>query len=383
MNIGLIKEIKIKENRVGLTPEGVAKLTANGHQVAVEQSAGVGSGYTDEAYQLAGAVIVSTSQAWDNELVIKVKEPVESEYGYLKQQIVFTYFHLAGVPWALTQALLDGKTTAVAYETLVDSNGRLPLLAPMSAIAGDMAVQMGCYYLAASNGGKGAMLGSVMGKRYGKVLIIGDGVVGTHAAKTAYGLGSNVAVAGLFPENGERLRKEISLDIEFFISDPAAITEHLRDTDLLIGAVLVHGARATHLVTEAMVKSMQPGSVLVDVSIDQGGCIETAKATSHDAPVYEKHGVIHYCVSNMPGAYPRTATLALTEATLPYVLKLADKGLAVLIEDPGFGKALNTYKGYITCKPVAESYDALAQFRAFPGDFDTERDESSVRYVSG
>lgn len=372
MKIGLIKETKIKENRVGLTPHGVSELTAKGHQVAIEQGAGLGSGYADEAYQQAGATIVTTSQAWDNELVIKVKEPIESEYGYLKQQIVFTYFHLAGVPWALSSALLSGKTTAVAYETLVDSRGRLPLLAPMSAIAGNMAVQMGCHYLSASNGGKGVMLGSVLGKRYGKVLIIGDGVVGTHAAKTAYGLGSNVAVAGLFPENGERLRKEISQDIEFFISDPAAITEHLRDTDLLIGAVLVHGARAQHIITEDMVKSMQPGSVLVDVSIDQGGCIETAKATSHDAPVYEKHGVLHYCVSNMPGAYPRTATLALTEATLPYVLKLADKGLTALIEDSGFGKAVNTYQGYITCKPVAESYEALAQFKAFPEDFPSE-----------
>jgi alanine dehydrogenase len=182
-------------------------------------------------------------------------------------------------------------------------------------------------------------------------------------------LGSNVAVAGLFPENGERLRKEISQDIEFFISDPAAITEHLRDTDLLVGAVLVHGARAVHLVTEAMVKTMQPGSVLVDVSIDQGGCIETANATSHDAPVYEKHGVIHYCVSNMPGAYPRTSTMALTDATLPYVLKLADKGLAALTEDSGFGKALNTYQGFITCKPVAESYEVMELFKEFPASF--------------
>jgi len=369
MNIGLIKEIKIKENRVGLTPEGVAQLTAKGHQVAVEQGAGLGSGYADEAYRQAGATIVTTAEAWNNDLVIKVKEPIAPEYVYLKQQIVFTYFHLAGVPWALTEALLQGGTSAVAYETLVDSNGRLPLLAPMSAVAGNMAVQMGCYYLATSNGGKGMMLGSVLGKRYGKVLIIGDGVVGTHAARTAFGLGSKVVVAGLFPENGERLHREISADIEFFISEPSAIAEHLLDTDLLIGAVLVHGARASHLVTEAMVKTMQPGSVLVDVSIDQGGCIETAKATSHDAPVYEKHGVIHYCVSNMPGAYPRTSTLALTDATLPYVLKLADKGLAALTEDSGFGRALNTYQGYITCKPVAESYEVLDKFKAFPEGF--------------
>lgn len=369
MKIGLIKEIKTKENRVGLTPAGVAALSANGHRLHVEQGAGLGSGFDDDAYRQAGAIIVATTEAWDNELVIKVKEPVESEYGYLKQQIVFTYFHLAGVPWGLTEALLAGKTSAVAYETLEDANGRLPLLAPMSAVAGNMAVQMGCHYLAAYKGGKGVMLGSVLGKLHGKVLILGDGVVGSHAARTAVGLGANVAVAGLFPENGARMRREISADIEFFISEPAAIAEHLLDTDLLVGAVLLHGARAAHLVSEAMVKTMQPGSVLVDVSIDQGGCIETAHATTHDDPVYEKHGVIHYCVSNMPGAYPRTSTLALTDATLPYVLKLADKGLAALSEDPGFGKALNTYQGYITCKPVAESYEVFDRYRDPPPSF--------------
>lgn len=370
MKIGLIKEIKTKENRVGLTPTGVAALTANGHQVHVEQGAGLGSGFSDETYRQAGAAIVSMPEAWDNELVVKVKEPVEAEYPYLKQQIVFTYFHLAGVPWALTEALLLGNTTAIAYETLEDANGRLPLLAPMSAVAGNMAVQMGSHYLAAHNGGKGVMLGSVLGKRHGKVLIVGDGVVGSHAARTAIGLGANVVVAGLFPENGERLRREISEDLQFIISEPEAIADHLLDTDLLVGAVLMHGARAEHLISEAMVKSMQPGSVLVDVSIDQGGCIATAHATTHDAPVYEKHGVIHYCVSNMPGAYPRTSTLALTDATLPYVLKLADRGLAALADDPGFAKALNTHQGYITCKPVTAAYEVWDKFKAFPADFD-------------
>jgi alanine dehydrogenase len=369
VKIGLIKEIKTKENRVGLTLAGVAALSANGHRVHVEQGAGLGSGFADDAYRQAGAIIVATAEAWDNELVIKVKEPVESEYRYLKQQIVFTYFHLAGVPWALTEALLAGKTSAVAYETLEDSNGRLPLLAPMSAVAGNMAVQMGSHYLAAYNGGNGMMLGSVLGKRYGKVLIIGDGVVGSHAAKTAIGLGANVAVAGLFPENGERLRREISEEIDFFISEPAAIAEHLLDTDLLVGAVLLHGARAAHVVSEAMVKTMQPGSVLVDVSIDQGGCIETARATTHADPVYTRHGVIHYCVGNMPGAYPRTSTLALTDATLPYVLKLADKGLAALADDKGFGKALNTFQGYITCKPVAEAYQVWDRYKEAPSSF--------------
>lgn len=369
MKIGLIKEIKPQENRVGLTPTGVAALTANGHQVHVEQGAGLGSGFSDDAYRQAGAMIATTEAAWENELVVKVKEPIEPEYPYLQQQIVFTYFHLAGVPWALTEALLAGKTSAIAYETLEDANGRLPLLAPMSAVAGNMAVQMGCHYLATHNGGKGVMLGSVLGRKHGKVLILGDGVVGSHAARTAIGLGANVAVAGLSPEAGARLRRDISEEIKFFISDPAAIAEHLPDTDLLIGAVLLHGARATHLVSEAMVKSLQPGSVLVDVSIDQGGCIETAHATTHTDPVYEKHGVLHYCVSNMPGAYPRTSTLALTDATLPYVLKLADKGLAALTDDPGFGKALNTHQGFITCKPVAEAYEAWDQYRDLSSQF--------------
>ncbi len=369
MKIGLIKEIKSKENRVGLTPEGVAALTANGQQVFVEQGAGLGSGFSDDAYRQAGAAIVSTAEAWDKDLVVKVKEPVEAEYAYLKQQIVFTYFHLAGVPWALTEALLAGKTSAVAYETVEDSNGRLPLLAPMSAVAGNMAVQMGCHYLAAYNGGKGVMLGSVLGRRHGKVLILGDGVVGSHAARTAIGLGANVVVAGLLPENGGRLRRGISEDIEFIISEPAAIARQLLDTDLLVGAVLLHGARAAHLVSAAMVKTMQPGSVIVDVSIDQGGCIETSRATTHEAPVYEQYGVIHYCVSNMPGAYPRTATLALTDATLPYVLKLANKGLAALAEDPGFGKALNTYQGTITCRPVAEAFAVLERYKPLPKQF--------------
>jgi alanine dehydrogenase len=363
MKIGLIKEIKIKENRVGLTPDGVAALCKNGHQVYVEHTAGLGSGFSDEAYKRAGASIVTTSQAWEQELIVKVKEPLAAEYDYLQQQMVFTYFHLAGVAPELTKALLKGKTSAIAYETLEDADGKLPLLAPMSAVAGNMAVQMGCYYLAAHNGGKGMMLGSVLGQRYGKVLILGDGVVGAHAAKTAIGLGAKVTIAGLLPDNAARLRREISDSLEYIISSPANIAAHLPDADLLVGAVLIHGARAAHLVSAGMVKTMQPGSVLVDVSIDQGGCIETARATTHADPVYTEHGVIHYCVSNMPGAYPRTSTLALTAATLPYLLKLADHGLQALEADPGFAKALNTYQGYITYKPVAEALGKLDRYK--------------------
>jgi len=365
MKVGLIKEIKVKENRVGLTPEGVSVLVAHGHEVYVEQNAGKGSGFSDDAYRSVGASIVSVDQAWACDLVVKVKEPIAAEYGYLKNQIVFTYFHLAGVPWELTEALLDGKTTAVAYETLEGPDARLPLLAPMSAVAGNMAVQMGCYYLAACNGGKGVMLGSVLGRRYGNVLIIGDGIVGTHAARTAIGLGANVTVAGLFPENGLKMQREISPLIEYVVSEPTTIAELVRDADLVVGAVLIHGARAAHVVTEQMVLSMQPGAVIVDVSIDQGGCIETAQATTHDEPVYIRHGVTHYCVSNMPGAYPRTSTLALTEATLPYVLKLADQGITALKQEPGFAKALNTYQGYITCLPVAEAFSVSERYRSF------------------
>ena len=368
MKVGLIKEIKSRESRVGLTPDGVAALVAHGHHVMVEQTAGVGAGFSDANYQAAGAQIGSTAQAWDNELIIKVKEPIETEYGFLKQQIVFTFFHLAGAPLALTQALLAGKTSAVAYETLEDEQGRLPLLAPMSAVAGNMAVQMGCHFLAAYHGGKGVMLGSVLGKCYGNVLIIGDGVVGSHAASTAVGLGAHVTVAGLFPENAVRLQRDISSEIAYIISEPVTIADHIRTADLVVGAVLVHGARAAHVVTEAMVQSMQPGSVIVDVSIDQGGCIETAHPTSHDNPVYEKHGVIHYCVSNMPGAYPRTSTLALTDATLPYILKLADKGLMALQQDVGFAKALNTHQGYIGCRPVAEACALMDTYRQFSVD---------------
>lgn len=364
MLIGVIKEIKPQEHRVGLTPEGVLLLTAHGHQVRVERNAGEGAGFSDSAYEHAGAQLVDTLRAWQCELVVKVKEPIASEYAYLQRQMVFTYFHLAGVPWSLTEALLKAKTTAVAYETLEDDSGRLPLLAPMSAIAGNMAVQMGGHYLAAHFGGRGAMLGSVLGRRHGEVLIIGDGVVGCHAARTAIGLGARVSVGGLLPENAERLKRDISHDIDFFVSSPDAIAKRLTTADLLVGAVLVHGARATHVISEAMVKTMQKGAVIVDVSIDQGGCIATSRPTRHDEPTYVEHGVIHYCVSNMPGAYPRTATLALTDATLPYVLKLANQGTAALKQDKGFAKALNTYEGYITCQAVAVAFDKLTRFKA-------------------
>jgi alanine dehydrogenase len=365
MKIGVIKEIKDKEHRVALTPVGVKALTKAGHTVVVQAGAGSGSGFSDAQYSEAGAHIVTVEQAWDANLVLKVKEPLVAEYHYLREQILFTYFHLAGAPRALTETLLQQKTTAVAYETVEDAQGRLPLLAPMSAIAGNMAITVGSYYLAKFNHGKGVQLGTVLGTRYGKVVIIGDGVVGQHAAKTADGMGAQVFLGGRDSSKMAQLKREISPALVFFESTPETLPQHLEDADLVVGAVLLRGAKAPHVITEEMVQRMQPGSVIVDVSIDQGGCVATSRPTSHSDPVFEKYGVIHYCVTNMPGAYPVTSTRALTAATLPYVLQLAQQGLDALRVDPGFGKGVNTYKGSVTSKPVAEALGLLSQYKEF------------------
>lgn len=363
MKIGVPKEIKNLEGRVALTPAGARSLIEAGHEVWVENGAGLGSGFKDAEYQAVGVGIVSVEDAWGKELVVKVKEPEPSEYPWLQQQTVFTYFHLAGVPRSLTETLLERGTTAIAYETLEDAAGRLPLLAPMSAIAGNMAALMGAYYLARTHGGRGVQLGQVLGQRHGKVLVIGDGVVGSHAARTAWGMGAEVTVAGLDLARGEQLRQEISPDLSYILSSPDAIADQVKDADLVIGGVLLRGAKASYVVTEAMVRTMRQGSVIVDVSIDQGGCVETSEPTSHSEPVFVKHGVTHYCVTNMPGAYPRTSTLALTAATLPYVQKLAESGLDALKADQGFAKALNTYQGFITYQPVAEGLGLLDRYR--------------------
>lgn len=290
---------------------------------------------------------------------------MEDEYKFLKEnQILFTYLHLAGVTKTLAEALLDKKTTGIAYETVEDGYYRLPLLAPMSAVAGNMSVQIGSYYLAKFNNGKGMMLGEVMGHFYGKVVIIGGGVVGRHAAKTAYGMGANVYLFGRHQERMDNLKEIIGRKAHVMLSTPENIAEHVKDADLVVGAVLLAGAKAPYVVTEEMVKTMQPGSVIVDVSIDQGGCIETSKPTKHSDPVFIKHGVTHYCVTNMPGAYPRTSTIALTNATLPYVLKLANSGFENSIKnDAGFAKGVNTHKGYITYKPVAEALNLMDRYR--------------------
>lgn len=364
MKVGVAKEIKDKENRVALTPEGAKKLVEAGNTILVENNAGLNSGFENKEYSDVGAQIVDTDKAWSADMVIKVKEPLEQEYKFLREnQIVFTYFHLAGVTKTLTEALVNNKTTAVAYETIEGDKEKLPLLAPMSAVAGNMSVTMGSYYLAKFNNGKGMQLGTVLGKKYGKVIVIGDGVVGKHAAKTAYGMGSNVYLFTRHEDRFESLKKEIGSDLNCVLSTKENIAEHVKDADLVVGGVLLVGAKAPYVVTEEMVKTMQPGSVIVDVSIDQGGCIETAKPTKHSDPVYVKHGVIHYCVTNMPGAYPRTSTIALTTATLPYALKLAEKGINALKEDGGFGKGVNTYNGYITYKPVAEALEMMDKFK--------------------
>lgn len=355
VRIGVPREIKDNENRVGVTPDGAAAFVARGHEIVVERGAGAGCGFADSDYEAAGALVAGAQEAWNSDLVIKVKEPLEPEHSFLGSQIVFTYLHLAGVSASLTQALLDAGTTAIAYETVEDENGHLPLLAPMSAVAGSMATLMGSYYLAKFNGGRGLLIGEILGESYGKVVIIGDGVVGCQAATVAGAMGAGAIVMfGRKPERAAEFERSIPR-LRYMLSTPESIAAELPDTDLLVGAVLMLGARAPHIVTEGMVRSMPNGSVIVDVSIDQGGCVATSRPTSHSDPVFVTHGVIHYCVTNMPGAFPRTSTFALTAATLPYALRIADGGLAAVLDDAGFAKGINVRGGRITCKPVAEA----------------------------
>ncbi len=365
MRIGVPKETKNREHRVALTPDGARHLIARGHEVVVESGAGLGSGFEDDAYIAVGVKLASTSEAWGADLVLKIKEPLEPEYRYLGRQLLFTYLHLSGVGPSLTDALLGAGTTAIAYETVEDDSGHLPLLAPMSAVAGTMAVTIGNHYLACHEGGKGTLLGTVLGRHSGTVLVIGAGTVGRHAVRAASGLGAQVRVAGLAEDRMriQELGAEIGVEPEFVLSTPENLAAVTCDADLVVGAVLLPGARAPRVVTESMVRSMQPGSVIVDVSIDQGGCVETSRPTSHSDPVFTEHDVIHYCVTNMPGAYPRTATLALTAATLPYATMLADHGLESLGDDPGFRKGLNVHDGAIVCRAVAEALDKTSAYR--------------------
>jgi len=354
MKIGVPKEVKNNEARVAMIPEGVGRLVEAGHTVYIEEDAGLGSGFLNEQYEKAGGCIVQVAQVWAVDLVVKVKEPQESEYQYLAKQMVFTFFHLAGVAKSLTVALMEREVTAIAYESLENERGQLPILAPMSAVAGNMSVLMGAYYLARFNQGSGMQLGAVLGKSYGKVLIIGDGVVAQHAARVAVAMGASVTVAGLNESKWIKTKKPELLDVNFIASNVENIARQVLDADLVIGAVLCRGLKATKVVSEEMIKTMLAGSVVVDVSIDQGGCIETSVPTTHSDPVFVKHGVIHYCVANMPGAYPKASTIALTDVTIAYIEKLASHGLASFIADKACRKAVNVCKGSIVIKKIAD-----------------------------
>ncbi|WP_066048660.1 alanine dehydrogenase [Robertmurraya korlensis] len=357
MIIGVPKEIKNNENRVALTPAGLISLLNAGHQVIIEKDAGLESGFTNEEYANMGAEIMeNASDVWAAaEMIMKVKEPLPSEYNYFREGLIlFTYLHLAAEP-SLAQALKDKGVIAIAYET-VEANRTLPLLTPMSEVAGRMASQIGAQFLQKSNGGKGILLSGVPGVSRGKVTIIGGGVVGTNAAKMAIGLGANVTIIDLSADRLRQLDDIFGKEIQTLMSNPLNIAKAVAEADLLIGAVLIPGAKAPKLVTEEMVKAMKPGSVIVDVAIDQGGIVETVDhITTHDNPTYEKHGVVHYAVANMPGAVPRTSTIALTNVTVPYALQIANKGVVqALFENQSLKAGLNVAKGEITYEAVAK-----------------------------
>ena len=358
MIVGLPKEIKDNEYRVGLTPAGVRALKDAGHEVLVEKSAGEGSGFEDSLYQRAGGRIVDSAEdVWTTaELIVKVKEPIAPEYPRMREgQLLFTYLHLAP-DTELTKQLLESKVTGIAYETITDHRGGLPLLTPMSEVAGRMAIQVGAHYLEKMSGGRGILLGGVPGVPAARVVIIGGGVVGTNAAKIAVGMGAHVT---MIDNNLERLREldDIFLSkISTLASSAYMIHDAISQADLIVGAVLVPGAAAPKLVTRSMLKDVPNGAVIVDVAVDQGGCIETTHPTTHSNPTFYVEGVLHYCVANMPGAVPRTSTFALTNATLPYALKLANKGFfAAIAADAGLKAGVNTFAGHCTYEAVASA----------------------------
>jgi alanine dehydrogenase len=355
--IGVPKEIKNNEFRVGATPYSVKAFVDAGHEVWVEKNAGEKIGFPDKMYESFGAKISATPKEIFQkcEMIIKVKEPLEAEFPLLREgQILFTYLHLAPDP-EQTKQILARKIIGIAYETVADANNRLPLLIPMSEVAGRMSIQVGATALQLINGGKGVLLGGVAGVKPGKVLVFGGGTVGTEALRVALGVGADVTV---FDKSLTRLRQLDELygpRLKTIYSTPAAIDEAIRTADLIIGAVLIPGGKAPRLITKESLKKMEPGTVLVDVAIDQGGFAETSKATTHANPTYIVDGIVHYCVANMPGAVARTSTIALTNATLPYALKLANLGVSqALLEDPGFLKGLNVFKGKVTNENVAE-----------------------------
>ncbi|MEG6513349.1 alanine dehydrogenase [Desulforamulus ruminis] len=369
MLVGVPKEIKNNENRVALTPSGAMAFIKRGHEVWIERSAGAGSGFSDESYAAAGAKILdSAKEVWEkSEMILKVKEPLPNEYGLFQEnQVLFTYLHLAAEP-QLTKALMDKKIVGIAYETIQLEDGSLPLLTPMSEVAGRMSVIVGAQLLAKYAGGKGVLISGVPGVAPAKVTIVGGGIVGTNAAKMAMGMGADVTILDINPKRLKEIDDMFNFRIKTLVSNDYNLAKAVKEADLLIGAVLVPGAKAPKVVTEEMVAQMSAGSVIVDVAIDQGGSIETIdRITTHDQPTFERHGVIHYSVANMPGAMARTSTLALTSSTLPYALTLANDGYEKAIAgDKALAKGVNTMKGKLTYQSVAKAlaleYTPLSQ----------------------
>lgn len=360
MIIGVPKEIKNNENRVALTPAGAKELVKRGHKIYVQATAGIGSGFADEEYADAGADILPTIEDVYSiaEMIMKVKEPIASEYGLIKKdQLVFTYFHFASSE-PLTDAMIESGSVCLAYETVEKADRSLPLLVPMSEVAGRMAIQEGAKYLEKPMGGRGILLGGVPGVRPAKVLILGGGVVGTNAAKMAAGLGADVTIMDISLPRLRYLDDVMAANVNTFMSNEYNIRSLLDSHDLIVGAVLIPGAKAPHLITRDMLKEMKPGTVVVDVAVDQGGCIETCKPTTHEDPTYFVDEVLHYCVANMPGAVPYTSTLALTNATLPYAIQLASKGWKqACSENEELKKGLNIVEGRVVYKGVSEAFD--------------------------
>ena len=359
MLIGVPREIKPDEHRVALTPAGTEALTAAGHQVLIEADAGLGSGFTDDFYAVAGAEnLASPDDIWSRaDMILKVKEPIEPEWPKIREgQVLFTYLHLAS-SLKLTEALRASGAVAIAYETVELPDRELPLLTPMSEVAGRMAVHEGAKYLERHSGGRGVLLGGVPGVLPGKVVILGGGVVGMNAAMMAAGLGATVAILDVSLQRLRYLEGIMPANVNLLFSTRYAIRKQIRDADLVIGAVLLHGAKAPSLIVEDDLKTMKPGSVIVDVAVDQGGCVDTIRATTHGDPIYTVHGVIHYGVANMPGGVPRTSTLALTNATLPYALMLADLGWrGACLRDPALALGVNIVDGHVTYPGVAEAF---------------------------
>ncbi len=367
MRIGIPKEIKQGESRVGMTPAGVAELIKHGHKVFVQHTAGEGSGFPDAAYEHVGAEILPTIEDVyaQSEMIIKVKEPIEPEYALIrKDQLVYTYFHFAS-DRPLTEAMIQSGAVCLAYETVEEADHSLPLLRPMSEVAGRMAVLNGAYYLQKTKGGKGKLISGVPGVRPAKVLVLGGGTVGEAAARMAAGMGADVVITDISLPRLRQLSIELPANVTTLYSSEHNIRQELRDADIIIGSVLVPGDKTPHLITRDMLSLMEPGTVLVDVAIDQGGCFETSHPTTHAEPVYTVDGIVHYCVANIPGAVPNTSTLALTNATLKYALQLADKGWRKACEEnPALCKGLNIVEGKVVFKPVADvwglKYEQLA-----------------------